>query len=893
MMSVLRMLRLRLRAIFQRDALNREVEEELLLHIDLQTEENIRAGVSPEEARRRAVLLFGGIEGHKEGSRRAQGLELMGAAASWLDLKLGFRMLVKYPGLTLVGLLALTVGTGIGAAFFQFSENMFDPRLPFDESNRLVTVDMRDAETRGLETRMLNDYVRWRVELRSIDHLTVLRSMDPTVSTEAGYSETLSAAQVSPSMFELLRVQPMLGRPLVEDDARPDAAPVALISREVWERVFGGDPRTLGAEVRVGATHATIVGVMPEGFGFPVNQHVWMPFRTDLLKQAPLEGPGIRIVGRLHDGFGLKQARAELAALGARAATDSPETHKRLRPRVMTLAGAIGDDDMKWAIYGIRFFFVILMIILCVNVATLVFARTASRENEFAVRAALGASRRRIVLQLFMEALALTLVAAVLGLTAAYFGLRSGMELFWRVQEEAGGPYWWSDALLPETIAYGIGLALVGAAMVGVVPALKVTGKRVQPTLAQMSAGSPRLRFGGIWTVIVVIQVALSVAFLPSAVLAAKWSLDDAERDTGFAADSYLVGEVSRELEIPLSDLSGAERARAIARSAELHDEVERRVSAQPGVAGITFANRLSGMNHGLERIYMAENPVSDPTDTTSVSRTLSVDPNFFEVMGAPMLSGRGFSQGDVKSDLAVIVNRSFVEVVMGGQDPIGHRIRYPHRPDADADRWYEIVGVVDDIPMDGFGPGAHRAVYHPLRPGEAQSAQMFVLGGTRASALGPGIRSTINAIDPSLRLGELRTVREVWAPAHRSNVFFAAMQGLIAAVALLLSMAGIHALMAFTVSQRRREIGVRAALGARPVRIVAAIFSRAFLQLGLGVLIGAVFAAAVMGDYLIEEGPWIILGVVATMLGVGLLACYFPARRALRIQPTEALKGA
>lgn len=894
-MSPLRRVRLWARALFGRDALNRDLEEELQLHIDLQTEQNVRAGMAPEEARRRAVLLLGGIEGHKEESRRAQGFELMGMRASWLDFKLGLRMLVKYPGLTLVGGLALTVATGLGAAFFQFSENMVNIRLPFEDGDRIVTIRNWDVEAARPEHRVFADFARWREEVESIGQLGAMELVEQTVTTDDGYSERFDVARTTASALDITGVEPLLGRPILPEDERPEAPPVAVIGYDVWERMFDRDRGIIGRTVRVGATTATVVGVMPDGYGYPANHSVWTPLQTSRMEHGPREGPSIRIVGRLRPGTSLEEAQAELAAVGARMAADFPDTHRRLQPRVLPLADALmGDDEMRTAVHAIRLVFILLMVVMCVNVATLVFARTAARESEFAVRSALGASRRRIVLQLFLEALALTLTAAAIGMAAAWLGLRWGMALFWEVQEMAKPPFWFTDALSPATIMYGLVLALVGAFMVGVVPALKVTGKRVQPTLSQISAGSPRLRFGGVWTVIIVLQVALSVAFLPTAVIGARSALEDAERSTGFPADSYLAGQLSRELEVAPSELPAGERAAVLARSAELVGEVKRRLEAEPGVEAVTFATKLSGMNHGLEMIHIHDLDTAVPSDTSPgpMARSLGVGTDYFEVMRARIVSGRGFGPEDVASGASVIVNESFVENLMGGRAPVGHRIRYPRRGEGEGERWYEVVGVVSDPDMDAFGPGAHTAIYHPITPEQSGSLQMFVLAGAQAPTVGPRIRSTINAIDPSLRLGELVTVGEAWRPVHRSGRVFAAMQGLVALVALLLSMAGIHALMSFTVSRRTREIGIRAAMGARPARIVAVIFSRAFAQLGLGVLIGSVLAASIRLDDLATDGPLMLGIIVVTMLTVGLIACYLPARRALRIQPTEALRS-
>ena len=727
--------------------------------------------------------------------------------------------------------------------------------------------------------------------MRSIEHLGAAQYLEQTVTTEEGYTETLDVARISPSLIRMTGEAPVLGRPLLAEDEQAGAPPVVLIDETVWERFFGRDPGVLGRTLRVGAVHASVVGVMPAGFGFPVNFTVWTPLRVEGAGYGPRQGPPVEIYGILRPGVSLEAARAELAALGARAAADLPATHERLRPRVDRFGR--GDGEMRWVIQGLRFVFLLLMLVMCVNVATLMFARTATRQGEIAVRSALGASRRRIVAQLFVEALVLTLVASAAGLTAAWAGLRWGMQIFWRVQQAANPPFWWDDALRPTTVAYTLTLAVVAAAMLGVLPALKVTGRRVQASLRRLSTGGTGMRFGGVWTALVVLQVALSVTFLPTAFLSARDAMLEAERDSGFPADEYLTARVLRELEVPAEELPPGAREAESARTAELFAEVKRRVAAEPGVSSVVFTGRIPGLNNRREVIVFDTARVVPDTLVEYEPHYLAVDEDYLEAMDAEILAGRGFRPADfAPGSRAVIVNQAFVAEYTEGRSPVGTRIRYPGREEDGSPEWYEIVGVAQNTEMDAYGPGALDAVYHPLVPGRDEALQMFVEAGPRAASLGPRLRAVVTSVDPSLRLGETVTVRETWAAAHQSGRIFALLQALIVLAALLLSMAGVHALMSFTVSQRTREIGIRTALGARPRRIVASIFSRALGQLGAGVLLGTVFALALRWDDLTTEGPTMVASIVVAMLTVGLLACFIPARRALRIQPTEALKA-
>lgn len=867
--------RARLRLLFSRGAAESRMEEEIRFHIDMETERLVREGLDEREARRRALVAFGGVERTREELR--EGRELAWLSGLRLDLKLGARMLLKYPVLTLASVLALAVAIALAVSWFQFSKNLALPQLPLPEADRIVLVLNQDLETASPERRSLHEFEAWRRALRSIEDLGAASPVEYTVTTQAGRFETLDGMRVTPAMFRVVRVRPVLGRPLSEEDDRPGAAPVAVIAYSAWQRLYAGDRSAIGQTVRLGSEQATLVGVMPEGFGFPVNEEIWTPLRESAVRYGPREGPAITMFGRLAPGASLEQARAELETVAAASATPG----ERLRPEVRRFA--LGNDmSVTAALFNVPFLFFLLVV--GANVATLLFARTATRESEIALRSALGASRRRIVLQLAAEALVLTAVAAALALVVADRGLRWGMALFWEVQQMRA-PFWWEPGLSAAGVLYVCLLALLGAAVIGGIPGLRATRRRLRPHLAQPGAGGSGMRFGAVATGVIVVQVALCVAFIPVAITRSQEVL--AERHgADFPAGTFLTGRLARETDGPPPAASAEAGARAAdPRTARLFDEVQHRLAADPAVLAATRSSRLPGFNHPIERIAIE----GDSAESRNV-RQVAVDPNFFDVMGARIVAGRAFTEGDVAGANAVaIVDRDWAREKFGGRSPIGRRIRYPARAGERKDRWYEIVGVVTGMER-AIGPGTSVAVFHPLRPAEQRAVEFYLRTAGRPATLAPRVQALVGAVDPDLTVSDLMPLAAVWRPVERGNVALVAGLLVVAGIILLFALMGIYALMSFTVAQRAREIGIRAALGANPGRILAAIFSRAMMQIGLGVLIGVALASLTVART--PGGFRVVGGVAIAMAAVGLVGCVVPARRALRVQPIDALRA-
>jgi predicted permease len=804
---------------------------------------------------------------------------------SRLDFKVGVRMLARYPGLTLVGTLAIAVAIALGTLYFEALNKWQNPRLPGRDADRVVSIRNWDASAMMPEARSLHDFAIWRQQVKTVDHLGAATVFVRNLATDDGRVEPVRGAEITASAFSLVGAPPLLGRTLAAQDEQPSEPPVVVLSHTLWKTRFDGDPAVVGRAVKLGTAAATIVGVMPEGFGFPQNQRIWTPLRVNASALAPRTGPAVSIFGRLAPGVAIDEAQAELSVIGARVAAGNPETYKQLRPRVTAYAKPLLGGEglvLRNILYVVNVVFLMLLGIVCANVATLVFARTATRGWEITVRTALGASRGRIISQLFIEALVLASVAAIVGLVLAKISLHWGLSLL------AGSealPYWINDSLSWRTVLYTALLTLFGAAIVGILPALRVTRINVQDALRNESAARSGLRFGGFWTTVIVVQVAITVAFLPLAAGGVFESNRFRQRAEGIGAERYLTASVDMDREN-----YGVDSTTFAARARTSFDELERRLLAEPGVERVTFADRLpveDQFKYQIDVDTLAGGPATGARRSTLVQ----VSRGFFPTFGTSVVAGRDFAPLDFETGRVLIVNESFARYVLGGRNPIGQRIRVVSGEDSrvTGKDWYEVIGMVKDFGWQLPEPQEQSAMYRPhlVVPGAGMSLAVRVRD---PETFATRLRTIALGVDPTIRLTDVQPLTTVGGDEATANWALTSVAWLISFIVLLLSATGIHSLMSFTVARRTREIGIRAALGASQGRIVASIFSRAFVQIGAGVVVGSGLAALLgLGS---TRQMLLLLAADGVMLLVGVTACAVPLRRALRIDPTEALRA-
>ena len=836
----------------------------------------------------------------REPARRGPPNGGKGSGFSWLDVKLGLRMLGKSPGVSVVGVIGLAVGIGISTGFFSFLHSHMYPTLPLPDGDRIVALENRDVEIDNENQRSTHDFVIWRDELESVVDVSAFRTVTRNVSVDGGAPEPVSIAEMTASGFRVAGVAPVLGRTLQEADEHVASQAVVVIGFDVWQDRFAADPGVLGREVRLGNTLYTVVGVMPEGFGFPFHDSFWTPLRIDARQFERGQGPEIYTFARLAPGRSRAEAQAELTVIGRRMAAEFPETNEHLRPSVMTYTYPLLDiQDIDLLEVGTFLFMVsLILVVVAVNVGVLTWARTAMRRGEIAVRSALGASRRRIVGQLFIEALVLTGIAALVGLALAEFGLRLGDSIMW---EETGGvPFWVDYGLSLPTVLYVVALAMMSALIIGVVPALQATGRGLQSVLRPLSGGTgPRL--GRLWTVLIVAQVAIGVAGLP-AVVTVGWSeIRNALTAPVVAADEFVLASVAVDDQRDPDETAEAWRTQLVERYDAFREQFMARLGEEPAVRDITFAMAIPGRERQAMIEVEGAPPPADATMGHPV-RSGRVDTRFFDVLGAPVAAGRNFDSGDAAAQThVVIVNRRFVDGLLGGAGALGRRIRYVgagsegEPPEGQPALWYEIVGVVDDLHENRFDPQlVTPTIYHPLTPAQAYGALLILHVPGEKTELARRLQSITRNLDPGFRLW-LRSYADMDRQATLAVRLVALATGLTILAVLLLAAAGIYALMSFTVTQRRKEIGIRSALGAHPRLLIAGVFARAFGQIALGVLVGAIIAGlgefAMDGEFMGGNGAVLLPAVAVMMASVGLIATLGPARRGLRIHPTEALR--
>jgi putative ABC transport system permease protein len=785
---------------------------------------------------------------------------------------------------------------------FLYFSVFWSTALPVEEGDRVVAIQIWDPSARRRAETSLDDFSRWRDGIESLEDVGAFRTVTRNLIVDGRAAERVAVAEMSAAGFRAARAAPLIGRSIVADDERPGAPPVVVIGYDEWQRRFDGDPNVLGRTLRLDDSFHTIVGVMPAEFGFPLNHRLWIPLRTGA--EGPISAPPLgSVFARLAPGFELESAQAELSAMAllpdAMRAQDAPP------PRLLVLPYAQNFiDDIEPDEYGSRAstasMVVLLMSLLLVppglNIAVLVYARTTTRQEEIAVRTALGASRRRIVVQLFVEMLVLSAVAAVVALAGVWLIARYVEGLLVRQLVEL--PFWIDVGMSAGAILLAAALALMAALLMGLMPALRATRQFARPGLGGLTSRN-RARLGAFWTALIVAQVGFSFAMLPVAMEMAWGTLRAHLLGPGFPSDEYLSAQLSVDTDARVQRAEDAAAAFARAQS-----DLSRRVRAVPGVIGPTLVSAVPGAAPlaGVE----LETNTALPTDGepmqanwwNRVTRTMHVDAAFFETFAARPLAGRGFTGDEFSAtSRSIVVSQRFVERTLQGASPLGLRLRYA-RPRGSAEDasieqpWYEIVGVVPDIPAHAYDG----TVYHPLAQGSVQTASIVMRLAPGTQAFGNRLAEMAAATTPPLRLTEVRTLAELYSAQAFGNYVggFALVAGTLSV--LLLAAAGTYALISFTVNDRRREIGVRVALGATKARLLGGVLKPALRQISAGAAVGV--AVALLVENTLPAGanggidiPGVLPIAASFMILVALLAALGPARRALRLDPNEALR--
>lgn len=817
---------------------------------------------------------------------------------SSLDLKLSFRMLVRYPALTVLGGLAIAFAILVSSTYFEIQHQFTDPDLGFQNGDRLVGIQMFDRRSSdGLE-RPLWDAGIWNEELTTVEDVGAFTSERRNLIAGSSGAHLARAARINASAFRVTSAVASLGRTLTDADERPGAPLVVVLGHDLWQRVFhGADP--IGRSVRFGSESATVVGVMPEGFAFPVRHELWLPLRHDRSTLFPDDGPEVQVFGMLAEGVRIERAQAELDQLMVGVAAEHPEARgsaaARIRPYSLAMIGipaSISESFITATVVVNNLPALLFLLLVAGNVALLMYARSAGRRDEMAVRTALGASRRRIVGQLFVEALVLAGLGAAVGLAAAGWGLRIGFSLIeigiWR----DGLPFWIRPELSGRTMAYAVLLTLLTGIVAGVLPGLRAT-RGLGDGLRRVGSGSQAHPLGRIGSVAVVSQIALTVLVPAAAWMIGAWGTEMQRFDPGYEASRFLSAKVAVE-----SDTGDGTDAPAIRATLAGFEE---RLLLEPRVTGVTFASQTPRRYSRPVPIETDLPMVPEPGTRDRRVPLVRVTDDFFGTLEIAPRAGRDFTYSDAAegAEEVVIVNEAFVRDILGGRNAVGARLRVDLPiPGRDEERnprpWSTIVGVVQDLGEMADHTGA--IVYIPMAAGDTHPVAL--IAGVTGDARSFITRFYASAFetDPTLRLRDVVPLDEVInevVQVHRTwTLILLAMGG----IAVLLSLGGIYAVTSFTVAQRTREIGVRVALGSSRVRVVFAVFKRPLVRVAIGLTLGALLTGAMLSvdasrDDLVAGAPgfgvWLLIVTLLCLLGGA-----GPTARTLAIEPSEALRA-
>lgn len=801
------------------------------------------------------------------------------------NLRLGFRMLRSQPVLSVMAVLMIGLGIGLTTTVFSIIDGIVIHPLPFEDADELVIV--RATRLRGSDNLSVGrqDFLDWREQATTFESLAAFRTADVNVGLDDGVPDRRDAAWVTANLFDLIGESPLLGRTFSTEEDRRGGDPVVVIGYGVWQTSLGGRPDAVGQTIRIDGEPNTVIGVMPQGFGFPNVEELWLPLRLE-----PPEGPrsdaGLTVLGRLQGGRDIRAAQADLDVIASQLARDYPETNGEVGARVMRFNEWVLDDEIHAFLATMLVAAGAVLLIACVNVANLLLARAATRTRDAAVRIAVGASRTQLVVQLLTEALVLAAIGGLVGLGIGYVGIG----WFERAVVTGTEAPFWLDLGIDWNIAAFVGLiAATSGVLAGILPALQASVTRVNEVLKDEARGSSSLRMSRVSRALVVVEIALSFGLLVAAGLTTRSVLAVRNFDSGMEDNRIFVGNIVM-------------RAGPPGRRSAFWSRLIESLEARPELTRAALTSQLPGLGSNGGDIEIEGEAYGGPEDRPRAEWS-TVGPGFFEVVGVEAAEGRTFLESDAAgatdAPLPVVVNRNFQRRFFPGQSPVGRRVRLVSigepRP------WQTIVGVVENIPIGYIGDSdtlENPGFYLLQKRGDSPFAA-WVVARTRIPPLEATnlVRDAVHQIEPTLAvsgansLGQALT-GEMWYISVLGSLFIAFGLG-----ALFMAASGLYAIMAFSVRRRTGEIGVRMTLGAG-ARDISRMFIREGLrQLVVGLIAGlglAILLARSIRIALFEvepTDPFMFVYVGVGMIAVGFIASYFPARRAAALNPVDAIR--
>lgn len=870
-----------LTAWIRRRPFEEALDEELRFHLASYTDDLVRRGVAPAEAARRARLRFGSVERAKDGSRRARGLGVVDALERELRLAARRLWMDRRHALAAASVLALAIG--VTTAVFTVANAVLWRGLPVDD-DRIVSLATRVATGReaGLS---LADFAEWQDGAAGFDAMAAYASAGVNVSDDVQPPALVPAPYISASVFRILGVEPALGRTFTHTEEQPGAAGTVVLGFELWQSRYGGDPGIVGRTIRIDSRPAVVIGVMPEGFAFPLIADLWLPLGFRDGSALPRDARRHRAVGRLADGVTVDEARAELEAIAGRLAEEHPETNAGVQPIVRSFSGS-SVAPQRGLLLTLLAAVVLVLLIACANVGGLLLSGSARRFGDVALRTALGASRGQILRQVLVESTLLAAVGCVLGGAVAVVAVRFIADQVVRCQLGCM-PYWIEWTPDGRVLAF-LGLTgLAAGVLCGLAPALHACRRTPRDVLRQTVRIGEGSRAARRWTNgLLVAEVALTLVLLTG---------------TGVAVRSFVVlyeatrivdgdGLIAFGLRVGASD--------SLPERAALLQAIEDRLAATPELSASTLS-LVPPFGGGLESaLEIAGRPSDDPLPRVTY---LTIGDDYFATLGLRLLAGMPFGPRDGKPGRErAIVNRDFVAAFLPDGEPLGRRLRLhgPGPPD-DPTPWLTIAGVSPSVPQRLHSLDAEPVVYVPLRGDPGYGVTAIVRPRGAGAPVLDRIREELAQVDEDLALFSPASLAEAMAASRRMERAFMTVLGLFAAVALVLAAVGVYSATAYAVAQRTQEIGLRMALGAPRARVVRRFVRRTMTPVAVGLACGLA-ASAISGSVL--DGMLIgasamdrltLLACATLVVAIALVVCVVSARHATRVDPASLLRSA
>ncbi|MGH9596451.1 MAG: ADOP family duplicated permease [Edaphobacter sp.] len=882
-MRWLRALGVRFAGLFGGVRRERELAEELESHVAMHIDDNVRAGMTLEEARRQAMLQLGGVEKTKQAYRERGTLPLVENAGR--DLRFALRQLRKNPGFAMTAVMMLALGIGASVAIFAFVDAALLKPLPYQDPSRLAAVYETNPLCPKCNLSYL-DYLDWKKDNTVFSDFAAWGYAGYLLRTAQG-PEPVPGVRVDDSFFRTLGVKPALGRDFFAGESSPSAPRTALLSYGAWQKRFGGRPDALGQVVTLNDETYTVIGVLPAGFYFSPRGEAdfWTTIHEPNGCEKRRSCHSMFGVARLKDGVAMKTANAEMVAIAARLEKEYPSSNHGQGGLAMPLSEAIV-GDIRPLLLMLMSGAALLLLIACVNVSSLLLVRSENRLREIAVRGALGAAPGRLMGQFAIESLLLVAMGGVAGVAMAYGAIHLLLHLIPAKMLSGSMPYLVGLELNTRAILFAVTVSLLAAALFAFIPTVRMQFGRMSEGLTdggRSAAGTVWRRLG---TNLVVAELAIAVVLLAASGLLGKSLYRMLRVDLGFEADHLATLTIAAPMGGYATD----------GKMIGLENEIVRRLGALPGVQSVGMSSMLPVQcNCNTTWLRVPGHPWHGEHND-ALEREVST--NYFSTLKATLRRGRYFTDADDESKpTEVIVNRTLAERMFPGEDPVGKTIG---DLDLTPKGMKQVIGVVEDVKEGAMDQERWPAIYSAFNQGPDLSYGIAVRTSQEAETILPTLVATLRGIDPNIGAWEEGTMRSKIesSPAvylHRSSAWLV---GGFAAVALVLSVVGLYGVIAYSVSQRTREIGVRMALGAQRGSVYRMIFREAGWLIGAGVVVGlgcSLGAGMLMRTLLFGVRAWDVptLAGVAVLLGVfALLASYIPARRAASVNPVEALRA-